>query len=113
MTNEIETVKQAAALLGFKLEPLPVSLWETVLDVQEFGLLTAGRLARARGISPTAASNRLRAAQRIGFLQDAPRGRELVFELSPGVDPLSWGSLLGPGACPRCGRDAAKGDVPT
>ena len=107
MTNEIETVKRWAAKLGFKLEPFPAILRETVGDVLANGLLTAAGLASRRGISPTAASNRLRAAQRVGLLQEAPLGKEIVFELSPGAGRYPWIGNEKSAECLRCGHAPA------
>ncbi len=106
MTNEpeIETVIRWAAKLGFKLEPIPLAIRQTVKDLVD-GPLRAASLAKLRKISPTAASNRLRSTERAGFLTEGVEGRELTFELSPGVRYYAWiRDADEPVSCPRCGR---------
>lgn len=102
--NEIEKLRVKAATLGLKVEPLALAIRQTVKDLMD-GPLRASSLAKLRGISPTAASNRLRSTERAGFLTEHAEGRELIFELSPGVRYYAWaGDDAGPAACPRCGR---------
>lgn len=102
MTSDIDKLRSKAAVLGFKVEPLPLAIRQTVKDLMD-GPHRASTLAKLRKISRTAASNRLRSTERAGFLTESVEGRELVFELSPGVRYYAW-SNAEPAACPRCGR---------
>lgn len=84
-------IKTEALREGYTLTPISFTLRLTLEDVRR-GCDRASKVAAARGIAPTAASQRLRAlTDRLGVLQEAGmEGKEKLFEVSDFGREVNW-----------------------